>query len=306
LSDFQRQVSRFINPKPVRELLEDKLLFAALIGHYAAVPTNYLYACNQRCVVLCDEWEMIVNNLSPNDTLPLVVKRARGGGGTDFRVLGMRQGTVRWGQELMSLAHFYRYFARHDEFLLCQFIKQCDFCSNIYPRTTNTLRVICMRDCDGDPFIARAVLRLGSQNSNGVDNFGQGGLAVDVNLESGKLGVAVEHYTSTPRAPRSHLRHPDTGTQISGNLLPDWNVTKKAALALMQQLPFINYVGWDIILTDAGPVFLEGNNYTGVRLAQINSGLLKDDRIRDFYARHGIVVGAHEFNRARNRSRKRH
>lgn len=289
LSDLQRQFSRFINPKPVRELLEDKLLFAALVGHYVAVPTNYLYASNQRSIVLCDEWATIVSRQNPDEPYPLVLKRARGGGGTHFRLLELRQGGVHWGREEMNLAQFYRRFAQHDEFLLCEFIKQCDFCREIYPHTTNTLRLICMRDLEGEPFVARAILRLGSQSSSGVDNFGQGGLAVDVNLETGMLGVAVEHDASAPRAPKRYSQHPDTGTQIYGELLPNWDTAKGAALNLMRQFPFINYVGWDVILTDTGPVFLEGNNYTGVRLAQVHSGLLSDDRIRDFYRRYGIL-----------------
>ena len=70
------------------------------------------------------------------------------------------------------------------------------------------------------------------------------------------------------RLPKFHSRHPDTGTEIAGQILPGWRAAQDEALRLMRLLPFINYVGWDIVLTDAGPVFLEGNNYTGVRLAQ--------------------------------------
>ena len=289
LSDLQRQFSRFINSKPARELLEDKLLFAALVGRYVAVPTNYLYAWHHRSVVLCDEWAALADSRASEEPYPLVLKPARGGGGNDFRLLELRQGAVHWGGTAMSLPDFYRRFAQHDEFLLCEFIKQCDFCREIYPHTTNTVRVICMRDHDGEPFVARGILRLGSRSSEGVDNFGQGGLAADVNLETGMLGVAVEHDASAPRAPNSHSQHPDSGTEIYGRVLPNWNNAKEASLKLMRQLPFINYVGWDIVLTDTGPVFLEGNNYTGVRLAQIHSGLLSDDRIRDFYTRYGIV-----------------
>lgn len=291
LSDLQRQFSRFINPKPVRELLEDKLLFGAFIGRLVSVPTNYLYASNKRCVVLCDEWETIARCQGPDKGRRLVLKRARGGGGTDVRMLEIRQGTVHCGPEMMGLSDFYRYFSQKDDYLLCQFIEQCDLCRRIYPHTTNTLRVICMRESDGEPFVARAILRLGSRSSKGVDNFGQGGLAVDVNLETGMLGIAVEHDMSGPRHPKSHLQHPDTGTQIHGELLPNWDMGKDAALGLMRQLPFVEYVGWDIVLTNTGPVFLEGNNYTGVRLAQLHSGLLSEHRVRDFYERYGILRG---------------
>jgi hypothetical protein len=146
-----------------------------------------------------------------------------------------------------------------------------------------------MREIDGEPFIGRAVLRLGTRRSKGVDNFGQGGLAVSVDLETGALGEAVEHYAKTPRVPSNYRCHPDTGAPIAGELLPGWLDARNVALRLMCQLPFLNYVGWDIVLTDSGPVVLEGNNYTGVRLAQIHSGLLGESRIRAFYQRFGIL-----------------
>jgi hypothetical protein len=86
-----------------------------------------------------------------------------------------------------------------------------------------------------------------------------------------------------------HSRHPDSDAQIAGEVLPGWDTASDASLRLMRHLPFINYVGWDIILTDSEPVFLEGNNYTGVRLAQVESGLLADSRTRAFYQHFGIV-----------------
>ena len=289
MSDLQRQFCRFINPKPVRELLEDKLLFAALVGRWVAVPTNYLYSSNKRCVVLTDEWRKLVQCSDAGMTYRFVMKRARGGGGTDIRVVEVSNGRIKIDNENMDLSRFYRFFSSADEYLLCQFIEQCDFSRRIYPHVTNTLRLICMRDNEGKPFVARAVFRIGTARSKGVDNFGQGGLAVNVSLETGQLNVAVEHDASGPRLPTHYQRHPDSGIQIQGERLPHWLSSCDAALSLMWQLPFVDYVGWDIVLTRAGPVFLEGNNYTGVRLAQINSGLLGEHRIRDFYQRYGIV-----------------
>jgi hypothetical protein len=305
LSDVQRQFSRFINPKPVRELLEDKLLFATLASRWVNVPTNYLYSCNNRCVVLTDDWWKLVQCNDTSRVYRFVLKRARGGGGTDISLAELCNGRIKIHNEIMDLSRFYRFFSDADEYLLCQFIEQCDFCRKIYPHATNTLRLICMRDNEGEPFIAKAVLRIGTSKSKGVDNFGQGGLAANVSLETGQLNVAVEHDVSGPNPPSRYQRHPDTGILIQGERLPRWPDSRSAALSLMQRLPFIHYVGWDIVLTGAGPVFLEGNNYTGVRLAQIHSGLLKDDRIRDFYVRHGIVT-PEEFTRMRNRRRRHH
>jgi hypothetical protein len=289
LTDLQRQFSRFINPKPARELLEDKLLFGSVVGRIASVPVNYLYCDNGRAVVISDEWNTISRCQDPAKTYRFVMKRARGGGGAKIHFLRMRQGIMHLANEEMSLDDFYRFFTRRDERLLCKYIEQSEFFRKLYPHTTNTLRIICMRHPDGEPFIARAVLRLGTTRSKGVDNFGQGGLAANVLLQTGVLEAAVEHYATVPRPPSIHTHHPDTGTQIAGELLPGWEAARTDVLRLMRELPFLNYVGWDIILTDSGPVILEGNNYTGVRLAQIHSGLLCEVPIRKFYQRFGIV-----------------
>jgi hypothetical protein len=146
-----------------------------------------------------------------------------------------------------------------------------------------------MRDAARAAFIARAVLRLGTRKSKGVDNFGQGGLSVDIDLDHGVLGEAVEHHAEAPRSPARYQAHPDTGAQIAQQRIPMWNLVRDQSLLLMRTMPFINYVGWDIVLTEKGPVFLEGNNYTGVRLVQAHAGLLQDGRVREFYKRFGII-----------------
>jgi hypothetical protein len=104
------------------------------------------------------------------------------------------------------------------------------------------------------------------------------------------LSNAVEHYGAVPRIPIAYASHHDTGVAIAGEVLPGWDAARDQSLRLMGAIPFINYVGWDVIVTDSGPVFLEGNNYTGVRLLQSVSGLLSDRRIRRFYERFGIVA----------------
>jgi hypothetical protein len=286
LTDLQRQFSRFINPKPARELLEDKLLFEALANKFVQVPKNYLYCDNMRLVVLSEDWEQIAT--SPQ-THRFVWKRARGGGGTYVKFVTLQGGTVTVDDKKTTLAEFYRLFTGVDESLLCEFVEQSEFCRHIYPNTTNSLRVICMRDAARAAFIARAVLRLGTRKSKGVDNFGQGGLSVDIDLDHGVLGEAVEHHAEAPRSPARYQAHPDTGAQIAQQRIPMWNLVRDQSLLLMRTMPFINYVGWDIVLTEKGPVFLEGNNYTGVRLVQAHAGLLQDGRVREFYKRFGII-----------------
>jgi hypothetical protein len=287
LSDLQRQFTRFINSKPAREMLEDKMLFEFFAGQFVRVPKNHLYCDNGRLVILSGEWSNIADD--KDGEYQFVVKRARGGGGIKIEFVTLHDQIVTIGNSKINLQEFYELFKTKDESILCDFIMQSDFCRTIYPNTTNSVRVICMRDIAREPFVARAVLRLGTQKSKGVDNFGRGGLTAEIDLETGILSEAIEHYAKMAKNPAIHRRHPDTDAPIAGQVLPKWDMARDQSLLLMRELPFVNYVGWDIVLTDEGPVFLEGNNYTGVRLVQAHRGLLQDDRIREFYRRYGIL-----------------
>ena len=121
LNDIQRQSSRFINPKPVRELLEDKLLFGTLVAPIARVPVNYLYADHGSTVVVSAEWHDIAS-CRTGKVYRLVNKRARGGGGGGIRFLEISQGIVRFSGREMELSAFVKSFARRNKSLLCQFI----------------------------------------------------------------------------------------------------------------------------------------------------------------------------------------
>ena len=289
LSDLQRQFTRFINPKPVREFLEDKLLFEAIVNTIVRVPKNYIYCDSGHVVVLSDVWHKIACPDAGHKSHRLVMKRSRGGGGVEIDFFEVKNGIVSINGKNLKMQEFYQMLQQRDERIVCEFVEQSQFFSRIYPHTTNSLRLICMRDSASEPFITKAVLRLGTQKSKGVDNFGRGGLAAAINIETGILGEAIEHDMTSPRAPVAHEFHPDTGIRIKGEALPGWSNARDETLLLMRKLRFINYVGWDIVMTERGPVFLEGNNYTGVRLAQAQAGLLQDIRAYGFYRRFGII-----------------
>jgi hypothetical protein len=97
-----------------------------------------------------------------------------------------------------------------------------------------------------------------------VDNMKAGGLIAPVELKSGRLGEAWKGYGGGPC-----VRHPATGAEIAGRTLPDW----PAAVALAERahaVAFADYtlVGWDIGLTEDGPVLIEGNSKPGVLMPQ--------------------------------------
>jgi hypothetical protein len=103
-----------------------------------------------------------------------------------------------------------------------------------------------------------------------ADNFHFGGVAAAVELESGRLGEAVHH---TPKGNVLVDRHPETGAPIAGRELPYWDEAVRLALRAHGALRHLATVGWDVALTDDGPVLVEGNTVPNPVLVQLASGV---------------------------------
>lgn len=161
----------------------------------------------------------------------------------------------------------------------------------LYPNSVNTIRVLTMLDVrnGGDPFIAAAVQRIGCRRSEPADNWTRGGLSARVNLDTGQLSKAtrlpdedVKEWFST---------HPDTGAQIEGVTVPYWREIHDLVMHSAKVLSFMEYVGWDIVVTPKGPVVLEANINTGLNVLQSHEPLLADPRVRAYYNERGVRTG---------------
>lgn len=90
-----------------------------------------------------------------------------------------------------------------------------------------------------------------------VDNFDAGGLAAPVDLSTGVVGLAVRKGQNLTHVDLDRL--PGSGRPITGRILPLWH--ELVALSLHAHGYFRQFpsVGWDVALSPAGPVLLEGN-----------------------------------------------
>ena len=81
----------------------------------------------------------------------------------------------------------------------------------------------------------------------------------------GTLDACIDPETgivNTPGCSESNERfdvHPDTGVPIVGFQIPKWKELIDTVTELAMKLDTINYLGWDMVLTDKGWVLMEGN-----------------------------------------------
>ena len=146
-------------------------------------------------------------------------------------------------------------------YLIEEQVTQAAEISSLNPSCVNTVRVVTL-DCNGKVNILAALVRIGLGKD--VDNLNSGGIAAPVRIADGVI--------SCPAADKSgnvYDSHPTTGVKIVGFRFPFWQETlemiNKAALVT----PEIRYVGWDVAITDNGPLLIEGNAYPGNDIVQL-------------------------------------
>ncbi|ELY60615.1 sugar-transfer associated ATP-grasp domain-containing protein [Natronolimnohabitans innermongolicus] len=218
----------------------------------------------------------------------LVLKWVHGGGGNNVLLCSRTDDGYRVNDDRYTEAEFRSLVSTLDEYLVCEFVEQGSFSAGRYPATPNTIRVITMYDAEaGEPFIAAAVHRIGTTKSAPLDNFTQGGLSAAIDLETGELGPGAQPLDDG--GVEWYAVHPDIETRIAGERVPGWNQIRAGVLELADACSFLPYVGWDVIVTDDGEfTVIEANSYPGLKSIQVHGPLLADDRVRRFYARHGV------------------
>lgn len=219
----------------------------------------------------------------------VVLKWTKGGGGENVYICSVEGGTYHVNGEPKSRAEFDAFVSTLDEYLVCEFVEQNAFGRSLYPETTNTLRILTMYDDAGEPFVPIAIYRMGTDRSAPMDNFSKGGLNAEIDVETGTLGRAVQLPRSTELV--WHTEHPDTGAQIAGVEMPGWETIYERILEIAAANEHVPYVGWDVVPTDetGGFTIIEGNSYPGTKSLQVHRPLLNDERVRTFYARHGVI-----------------
>ncbi|MGB9960662.1 sugar-transfer associated ATP-grasp domain-containing protein [Halobacterium sp. MBLA0001] len=172
-----------------------------------------------------------------------------------------------------------------DEYLVSRAVQQREYANTIFPDSVNTIRVITMLDPEtGEAFSPAAVHRFGSTESAPTDNWGQGGYCAEVDQDTGELSKATTVPDGSVQS--WYSKHPDTGAQIEGASIPEWETVFQEVLSLAERIPYVPYVGWDIVLTDGAFVILEGNALPGIETLQSHSSLKSSQRVRNFYQHH--------------------
>lgn len=141
------------------------------------------------------------------------------------------------------------------DYVLEDVIKQHAHLASLNPTSVNTVRIVTILDDASDVQIIAAILRIGKGGV--IDNYSAGGMAAPVDLGSGRVigGANVLE----PGAPLQ-LYHPITNARLVGFELPYWGEILDLVRQAAWVIPEVRTVGWDVAITENGPILVEGND----------------------------------------------
>jgi hypothetical protein len=161
----------------------------------------------------------------------------------------------RTATDITDYDDFYQELMNGRQFVVEQLIVQHPEMSTLCATSVNTLRVISYFDGDRVHILA-SVLKIG--NGGAIDNFSHGGMYTMLDDGGRAYSAAFDGEN------RTFTTHPVTGTPIVGFQVPLFDQVLQFVDTIARQIPEVPYVGWDIAVTEDGPVVIEGNYNTGV------------------------------------------
>lgn len=182
------------------------------------------------------------------DKTGLLIKPIASFGGHGIQVLDV---------ETSNLRSIYEQVHNSEEKILVEeFVHQKGFLHDVYPSALNIVRVATIRIGDAIE-VLYAYFTVGCQG-NRIANDCSGGIVFPIETATGRLGVGQG------RESNGHRKHPDTGIEVTGQYIPDWEKIKTFACEAHGLAPDdIRLIGWDICWSDGELSIIEGNKTPG-------------------------------------------
>lgn len=132
-----------------------------------------------------------------------------------------------------------------------------------------TIRLVTARAPGGDIVLLSSTLGIPMAGSP-VDNFHAGGICAAIDPATGRVGPGVR--AAPEECLNTYDHHPDTGAPIAGLVLPQWDEVATLGRRAHELVPGVAFVGWDVALTDRGPLLLEANPRWDAAMPQVPDG----------------------------------
>lgn len=284
LSEFDWYRSRYIN-QPFDFAFNNKVICTELFKDKIRFAENY-FIINKKVIHTPDKGPATAEDVYEclEREKRLVFKPFALGKGNGVHVVAFENGVIEKDGAQISKEDFMAFVQKLDQYMICEFMKQHSYSDDIYDKTTNTIRFITMRDIETHQMkVFFAVQRIGTSATIPVDNGSKGGLVAKIDLETGELSEA-----KCLKNRNVYEVHPDSGKPIKGAVIPNWKEIKQEILDVCQSIPYMDFIAWDLLITEEGVCVIEANNSSGINIIQLWGGQ-RNGELGDFFRHYGVI-----------------
>lgn len=263
-----------VNPKNHKKLLDNKLLFDNRVReHYPESLVDVYFVFKGKNIVPKQ------NTLLKSSTNTLSALKSLGDGEYFIKELGGLGGknAIRFTKkdDKMNFRHvskgeitlddFWKITGKK-EFLIQKRIENHKNIKTLSPTALSTVRIVTTR-FNKNVHVLSCDLCLGCSKNSIVDNYNNEGAIVHVDEKTGKLGKYAFRKHS-----KIIDKHPVSGIKFENYQLPFWNESIELVKKLHSIFPEFCSIGWDVAITENGPLIIEGNYNWGYTIAQTTTG----------------------------------
>jgi len=242
-------------------IFDNKYIFKVMVKGYGLPQTECICTTGKKFgdIYNIDQFTTIMSKIK-ND---FVVKPIEGSGGNGIIVCKKLNDKIYTDGKKISHDYLWN-IVKNGDYLIEQKLEQIKQLSKIYPKSLNTLRITTYQTENRKIFILLRFIKFGT-DGRCVDNAGLGGIIGFID-EQGKI-IYCYNY-------KKHIfnimKHPDTGHIIKGINVEKFQDAIDLAIKAAKKFNFVGTIGWDIAITDKGPLLLEGNIFYDCWVVQID------------------------------------
>ena len=255
-------------------LLDNKNIFESILkGNTLPHPKTILkiqngliFDSNNRIISSVDDFQKVIYNITSKK---LFLKPSDcGSGGKEILIYNKAEkGYLSQNRERLSFKNLSKKLK--NDYILQEGLENQGFLREIHPNSLNSFRVMTFFDPKKGAKVIHAILKAGNNKSE-TDNAHTGGIYVGLNLSNGKL-----MDKGFDEDLNEFILHPLTKIDFRNKEIKGFKKMIDLAEKAGNLFPTLTFIGWDIALTKAGPVILEGNSSPGLTLIQRTYGGLK-------------------------------
>ncbi len=251
-------------------LLQDKFLFGQYLKSLGFPTPDIIALFDSKSITWLDSGQVEpLENLPCRGNLDVFIKAVVGWRAEAVYPLTVESGEIFLNKRRINIGQLKELIK--GKYLIQERVYQHPEMNRLYPFSVNTIRLITA--CSGKQIIMlSAALRVGA-NGNRYDNWATGGIALGINSEKGRL--SKEGFFK-PGFGKRVGQHPDTGVKFEDFEIPFFAEAVQVAKSLHKFFYGVRSIGWDIAITESGPVFIEGNADWGLQTVQIHDRKFKE------------------------------